>query len=340
MSGRIDGGIAKSGITMMAGGSGFGKTYIALSTAINLLKQGYTVLWYNTEFAINEDTVNNFGLQEWIDSGKLIVVGEMIISAIQAEIMSILEDPNLEKNAKLAIFIDSYAGLVTNKLIDNAVKEADKADMQTVKKKNELMTLVNGSAAKKEIPVVIINHTYLTQDLYPKIVVSGGTKVRFFSNVILVLSSKAKAVDKDKNIVGAYITAITDKSRFSKEQSKLKFHINYSKGLDKYFGLFDMFKDLGLIDKKGHRYFNIDRPDDLWYEKDIYCSDFMDPILEKHKDEIENLFRYSKNGGDAILDEIIEDIKGNKEPIISYSDDKTINKAKKKLEAKEKSKHD
>jgi len=291
LSGKVDGGIPRRGVTTLAGDSGYGKTYIALSAAKNFMDDGYSVLWIDSEFAINEDTIKNFGLQKRIDSEQLKIIGETNINKIKSLLVNILEE--IDRDDKLVIVIDSYSALVTTKSVEDALKEKEVADMHTVKKKNEMMTIVNGLAAKKEVPVIVINHVYQEQSaMYPKTIISGGTKVRYFSNSILLLNSKAKVKDKNGNVIGAMVTAITDKSRFAKEQTRMKFYINFTKGLSKYHGLLDSFIDMGLIVKEGKRVYSIENPDKKWWEKDIYCDEFFEPLLEKHRDKIEENFKY------------------------------------------------
>jgi RecA/RadA recombinase len=297
LSGKIKGGVPKSGVAMLAGDSGFGKTFVALSAAIEFMKQGYTVMWFDTEFAINETTIRNFGLQKYIDNHQFVLIGDMMIDTIKSSTVSIID--SIEKTDKLVIIIDSYAGLITNKNVDDALKEKDVVDLQTTKKKNEFMTIVNGLAAKKHVPVVVINHVYQEiGGMYPKTIISGGTKVRYFSNSIMLMSSKAKVKDKDGNIVGALVTAVADKSRFAKEQSRLKFYINYSQGLDRYFGMLDLLVDLEIIVKSGNRYM-IPGDDKKYWEKDLYTPAVFEPILEAYQEKIESVFRYSKSEGDV-----------------------------------------
>jgi RecA/RadA recombinase len=307
LSGKIDGGIPNSGITMLGGESGFGKTFLALSAARSFLLQGYTVLWIDTEFALNEDILESFGINKYIEQHQFVIIGETSIPTIKSILLPILTDA--EKDSKLGIFIDSYAGLTTNRSIEDGIKGKETVDMYTTKEKNHFISLVNGIAAKKRIPVVLNNHVYDEIGAFiPTKVLSGGSKAKYFSNSVLMLNSKAKLKDPKNIIIGNIITASTLKSRFAKENSKLKFYINYKNGLNKYYGLLDLFVELELIQKKGKKYFSISNPDKLYWEKELYTPEVFDDLLKMHKFKIEAFFQYqSSDVEEMILEDEKED---------------------------------
>jgi hypothetical protein len=87
----------------------------------------------------------------------------------------------------------------------------------------------------------IVSHN--TQDMFPQTIMSGGEGLYYASSVILLLSdAKLKTGEEDEMDLGrsgSIITAKSAKNRLAKPK-KIKFEIDYSKGINPYKGL-DLF---------------------------------------------------------------------------------------------------
>tara|TARA_Y200000002_G_C22536293_1_gene601969 strand:- start:482 stop:865 length:384 start_codon:yes stop_codon:yes gene_type:complete len=81
---------------------------------------------------------------------------------------------------------------------------------------------------------------------------SGGTGLKYAASNIVFLS---KAKEKDgTEVVGNLITATNRKSRFTKENSKVKVRLFFDeRGLDKYYGLLELGEKHGVFNRVGNR---------------------------------------------------------------------------------------
>ena len=122
-----------------------------------------------------------------------------------------------------------------------------------------------------------------TMDMYNPLAVGGGKGLFFASSSIVMGTSKAENKDTDGEISGAIITANTKKSRFARENSKLKFLIKYEGGIHPYYGMLDDAIDGGYVIKPTMGFYS--RPsvtdDKKWREKAIWenSPEFWAPIL-------------------------------------------------------------
>jgi hypothetical protein len=119
--------------------------------------------------------------------------------------------------------------------------------------------------------------------MYASNIAAGGKGITYFCSSVLELVSKAKDTGSDKEITGSIITARTDKSRFGKENSKLKFRIKNEGGLCRYYGLLPDALEHGCIVAPSQGYYT--RPfvtdDKKWRESQIYNADFWKPIFKQ-----------------------------------------------------------
>jgi len=97
----------------------------------------------------------------------------------------------------------------------------------------------------------IVSHN--TQDMFPQTIMSGGEGLYYAASVILLLSdAKLKTGEEDEMDLGrsgSIITARSAKNRLAKPK-KVKFEIDYSKGINPYKGL-DLFCTMENFDKIG-----------------------------------------------------------------------------------------
>lgn len=97
----------------------------------------------------------------------------------------------------------------------------------------------------------IVSHN--TQDMFPQTIMSGGEGLYYAASVILLLSdAKLKTGEEDEMDLGrsgSIITAKSAKNRLAKPK-KVKFEIDYSKGINPYKGL-DLFCTLENFEKIG-----------------------------------------------------------------------------------------
>jgi len=129
----------------------------------------------------------------------------------------------------------------------------------------------------KDLPCVLINHIYMTMEMYSKVVIPGGTAMTYLPNQIFVIT---KSQEKDgTELLGYKFTINIHKSRFVKEKSKFPFTALYEKGLMRWSGLFEIAEEGGFIIKPKVGWFQEVDPttgeifDKLYRRGDIENSD-------------------------------------------------------------------
>jgi hypothetical protein len=129
----------------------------------------------------------------------------------------------------------------------------NKQDMTRAKQIKSLMRLITNDLGHLNIPLVATNHTYLTMDMFPRTIMSGGEGLYYAASVILLLSdAKLKTGNEDEMDLGrsgSIITAKSAKNRLAKPK-KVKFEIDFTKGINPFKGL-DFFCTFENFDKVG-----------------------------------------------------------------------------------------
>ena len=183
------------------------------------------------------------------------------------KIVSEYEKLNKDDRPPLFMVLDSLGNLSTSKEIEDSAAGKDTRDMtraQVIKSIFRVLTLNFGRA---NIPLLVTNHTYDVVGSYvPMKEMGGGSGLKYAASNVIFLS---KAKEKDgTEVVGNLITATNRKSRFTKENSKVKVRLFFDeRGLDKYYGLLELGEAGGLWKNVAGRY-EIDGK--KVYAKEIY----------------------------------------------------------------------
>lgn len=127
--------------------------------------------------------------------------------------------------------------------------------MSRAKQLKSLFRIVTPSLTIKDIPLLVINHTYKTMELYSKDVVSGGTGSIYSSDTIWIIGRQQ---EKDGTDLAGYNFVINvEKSRYVREKSKIPITVKFEGGISKWSGLLDIALESGHVVK----------PSNGWYSK-------------------------------------------------------------------------
>lgn len=253
----LRGGIPNNKITIIAGPKQTGKSFISLNIARNAQKQGYNIVWIDTEFSIEKTDFEMYGI-DTNDPNKFILMRTNIVEKIKMFLTSFLDTLKSLKDDgydvhKTIIFIDSIGMLASEKEKEDVLSFKSKQDMTRAKQIKSLVRLITNELGSLNIPLVATNHTYLTQDMFPQTIMSGGEGLYYAASVILLLSdSKLKTGQEDELDLGrsgSIITAKSAKNRLAKPK-KIKFEIDFAKGINPFKGL-DFFCSPENFDKVG-----------------------------------------------------------------------------------------
>ncbi len=244
MSGRLlNGGIATNRISVFAGESGAGKSFMCFSCAKHAQKAGYSVIYIDTENAIDLEDLPKYGVDNSIDKFRLIRSNKVEdVNMLLTQLIDDLKEQKLAgyELAKLMIVIDSLGQMASNKEKNDLLKGDIKQDMTKAKALGSLFRSINTDLGYLDIPLLVANHTYLTLDLYPKSVMKGGNGLLYSASVIGMMSkSMLKTGEEDDMDLGASGISVlfkTQKSRLAKPK-KIRFDISFAHGMNPYTGL-------------------------------------------------------------------------------------------------------
>lgn len=270
LSGSVDGGITP-GLTMLAGPSKHFKTGFALLLASAYLKKypDGVILFYDSEFGTPQSYFKTFNIP--FDSVVHTPITD--IEELKFDIMAQMKQ--IERSEHVMIVIDSIGNLASKKEVDDALEQKAVADMSRAKQLKSLFRMITPHLSLKDIPMVVINHTYKEIGLYPKDIVGGGTGSYYGSDNIWILGRQQ---DKDGTEIQGYHFVINiEKSRYVKEKSKIPITVSFEGGINRWSGLLDVALDGGYIAKpKNGWYAVVDQTTGELKEPNMRAGDIVD----------------------------------------------------------------
>ena len=305
LSGRLDGGLTP-GLTMWAGPSKHFKTAFSLLMAKSYLDkyEDAALLFYDSEFGTPQSYFDSFG----IDTDRVVHTPITDIEQLKFDIMQQLQ--NVERGEHLIIVIDSIGNLASKKEVEDALEGKSAADMTRAKQLKSLFRMVTPHLTLKDIPMVVVNHTYKEIGLYPKDIVGGGTGSYYSADNIYILGRQQ---EKDGTEVTGYNFIINvEKSRHVKEKSKIPVSVSFDGGISKWSGLLDLALESGHVVKPKNGWYQRAGEEKNYREKETENKDFWMPILtdKTFYDFVKN--KYSVGNVSMIqsddLDQALEDL--------------------------------
>lgn len=186
LSGRLDGGLTP-GLTVFAGPSKHFKTAFAMLLAKSYLEKydDAAILFYDSEFGAPAGYFKSFG----IDTDRVIHTPITDIEQLKHDLMSQIN--NIERGEHVIIIVDSIGNLASRKEVEDALDGKSVADMTRAKQLKSLFRMSTPHLTIKDIPMVVVNHTYKEIGMFPKDIVSGGCVVE---NTLIQTTTGLKAV--------------------------------------------------------------------------------------------------------------------------------------------------
>lgn len=239
----LGGGILAGRIFGLLGESGTGKSFVAYSICKSSQKDNYNILYIDTENSIDLEGITRMGVNTSNDRFRLIRSNK--VEDINISLTQLLDELKTAKLGgfeipKILIVIDSIGMMSSNKEKADLLKGDIKQDMTRAKQLNALFRSISADLGFLDIPMVCCNHTYLTQDLFPKEISKGGMGLVYSASVLGFLSkSKLKTGEEDDMDLGQSGISVlfkTQKNRLAKPK-KIRFDISFLNGLNPYTGL-------------------------------------------------------------------------------------------------------
>lgn len=296
LSGKLDGGLTP-GLTMWAGPSKHFKTAFSLLMAKSYLDkyEDAALLFYDSEFGTPQSYFDSFG----IDTNRVLHTPITDIEQLKFDVMQQLTQ--LERSDRLIIIIDSIGNLASKKEVDDALEGKSVADMSRAKQIKSLFRMVTPHLTMKDIPMVVVNHTYKEIGMFPKDIVGGGTGSYYSADNIFILGRQQEK--EGTEIVGYNFIINVEKSRYVKEKSKIPVSVSFDGGISKWSGLLDIALESGHVIKPSNGWYSkVDKEtgeveEKKYREKDTNSSEFWMPILKQKsfRDFVENKYRVASS---------------------------------------------
>jgi RecA/RadA recombinase len=327
LSGRLlGGGVANNRITAFAGESGAGKSFLAYSCARHAQKAGYSIIYIDTEQAIDLEDMPKFGIDNSLEKFRLISSNKVEdVNILLTQLIDELKEQKLAgfELPKLMIVLDSLGQMASNKEKEDLLKGDIKQDMTKAKALGSMFRSINTDLGYLEIPMIVCNHTYQTLDMFSQEKLKGGNGLLYSASVIGFMSkSKLKTGEEDDMDLGSSGISVlfkTAKNRMAKPK-KIRFDISFAHGMNPYTGLDafcrpEYFNQIGIaqgkaeVDKStgefkftpgGNRWY-VSHLDKSFTTKQLFTPEiFTQEVLEKMAPIVNDYFRFKS------LDEIEE----------------------------------
>lgn len=265
ISGDFKRGIPLGKVTVLAGESGAGKSYIASGNIIkNAQDQGIFVVLIDSENALDNAWLTALDVDT--DESKLMKLNvamiddvAKIISDFMKEYKENYADAPDEDRPKVLFVVDSLGMMLTPTDVDQFTKGEMKGDMG--RKPKALAALVRNCVnmfGDYNIGLVATNHTYASQDMFdPDAKISGGQGFIYASSIVIAMRKLKLKTDENGNktsdVHGIRAACKIMKTRYAKPFESVQVEIPYSTGMSPYSGLVDFFERAKLLSKTGNR---------------------------------------------------------------------------------------
>lgn len=280
LSGRLDGGLTP-GLTMWAGPSKHFKTAFSLLMAKSYMDKypESVLLFYDSEFGTPQSYFDSFG----IDTNRVVHTPIMNVEQLKFDVMAQLE--NIDREDNVIIVIDSIGNLASKKEVEDALDGKSVADMSRAKQIKSLFRMVTPYLTMKNIPMVVVNHTYMEIGMFPKAIVGGGTGSYYSADNIFILGRQQEK--EGTEVIGYNFIINVEKSRYVKEKSKIPVSVSFNGGISRWSGLLDIALESGHVIKPSNGWYSkVDMEtgvieDKKYRLKETDTKDFWMPVLKQ-----------------------------------------------------------
>jgi len=302
ISGDFHKGIPLGKVSVFAGESGSGKSYICSGNIVKeAQKQGIYVVLIDSENALDEQWLQALDVDTSED--KLLKLNMSMIDDVAKTVHTFMDDYkslNEDERPRVLFVIDSLGMLLTPTDVDQFGKGDLKGDMG--RKPKALTALVRNCVnmfGAHNVGMVATNHTYASQDMFdPDDKISGGQGFVYASSIVVAMKKLKLKEDEDGNkisdVKGIRAACKIMKTRYSKPFEAVQVKIPYETGMNPYSGLLELMEKKGLIVQQGNRlkYIDSNGEEHLEYRKrwtgemlDMVMEDFYQLPEEKDEDE-------------------------------------------------------
>ena len=319
ISGDWNKGVPMGKVTVFAGESGAGKSYICAGNIVKYAQeQGIFVVLIDSENALDESWLHALDVDT--SEEKLLKLNMSMIDDVAKTISVFMNDYKAMDEAdrpKVLFVIDSLGMLLTPTDVDQFNKGDMKGDMG--RKPKALTSLVRNTVnmiGSHNVGLVCTNHTYASQDMFdPDDKISGGQGFIYASSIVVAMKKLKLKEDEDGNKIsevrGIRAGCKVMKTRYAKPFEGVQVKIPYETGMNPYSGLLELFEAKGVIVKQGNRlaYTTLDGEEILEYRKN-WKGDLLDKVMSDYLERETSMVNTAEVDEEA-TDENIEEVATN-----------------------------
>lgn len=280
-------GVPLGKVTMFAGQSGSGKSFICSGNLVKAAQdQGVFVVLIDTENALDENWLKPLGVDT--SEEKLLKVNMSMIDDVARLMSDFMKDYKArfsnvdEKDRPKILFVLDSLGMLLTPTDVNQFEAGDlKGDMG--RKPKAMAALVRNCVnmfGEYDVGLVVTNHSYASQDMFdPDDKISGGQGFIYASSIVVAMQRRKLKEDEDgkkvTDVRGIRAACKIMKTRYNKPFENVEIKIPWETGMDPYSGLVDLFEKKGVLGKdstkmkyvdktgKDHKYFRNSIPNSL-----------------------------------------------------------------------------
>ena len=316
ISGDFNKGVPMGKVTVFAGESGAGKSYIWAGNIVKeAQQQGIFVVLIDSENALDESWLHALDVDTSED--KLLKLNMSMIDDVAKTISTFMTDykaMNEEDRPKVLFVIDSLGMLLTPTDVDQFNKGDMKGDMG--RKPKALTSLVRNTVnmiGSHNVGLVCTNHTYASQDMFdPDDKISGGQGFIYASSIVVAMKKLKLKEDEDGNkisqVMGIRAGCKVMKTRYAKPFEGVQVKIPYETGMNPYSGLLELFEAKDIIKKQGNRlaYTTLDGEEILDYRKK-WIGTNLDKVMSDYLVKSSQVVNTAEVDEEATDDNLIEE---------------------------------
>jgi recombination protein RecA len=303
ISGDFNKGIPLGKVTVFAGESGAGKSYICSGNIIkNAQAQGIFVVLIDSENALDEDWLKALGVDT--NESRLLKLSMAMIDDVAKTISTFMSDyKGLAdgERPKVLFVIDSLGMLLTPTDINQFEGGDLKGDLG--RKPKALTALVRNCVnmfGSYNVGLVCTNHTYASQDMFdPDDKISGGQGFIYASSIVVAMKKLKLKEDEDGNkitdVMGIRASCKVMKTRYAKPFEGVQVKIPYETGMNPYSGLVDLAEKKNILKKDGNKLMFVTTDGEIikyfrkgWESNEDGCLDKVMAEFKNQREELSN----------------------------------------------------
>lgn len=258
ISGDYKGGYPSGRMTMLAGPSGSGKSFLLGNAIREALNAGYGVFVLDSENALDEEYLQSIGVD--INHPLFNYKGVNSIDSatkVFATFFNAYEDAPEDEQIPYLMCLDSLDQLLTSSQEDKGHKGESAGDMgQKAKQLKQFQSIILHRIKPLNVAVVATKQPYMNQDGYtnkqkPYIITES---LRFAYTQILLVTNKYLKNPLTNEFSGINLQVFGEKTRLTKPYQKCIVEVPYDEGMDWYSGVLQAAESVGVVKRNGAWY--------------------------------------------------------------------------------------